>query len=74
MSHQQINGENATDIVGCFGDCKAGRNLGGTTTVDNTVIDNQVPHDAKGIVKRPLGLIDNLFTIVSRLFLAKIPC
>lgn len=35
-------------------------NLSSTTTINDTVVTDQVTHDAKSIVKRTLGLINDL--------------
>ena len=37
--------------------------LGSTTTIHNSVVTNQVANDAKSIVQRTLGFVDDLVTI-----------
>jgi hypothetical protein len=39
---------------------QAAGNFGRTTAIDNAVVADKVSHDAKGIVERALGLVDDL--------------
>lgn len=39
--------------------CKSAGNLCGTTTVNDSVVSDQVTHDTEGVVKRTLGLVDD---------------
>lgn len=50
---------NTGNLIGGLGDSQRAGNLGSTTTVDNTVITDQVADDADGIVERALSLVND---------------
>ena len=51
---------NRGDLVGLLGNGDRGADLSGSTSVDNSVVLDQVSDNTNGIVQRPLGLVDDL--------------
>lgn len=51
---------NGRDLVGLLGDGDRGADLGGSTSVNHSVVLDQISHDTDGIVQRPLSLVDDL--------------
>jgi hypothetical protein len=49
-----------TYLIGLFGNSNGSADLSRTTTVDDTVVLDKVTDNANGIVKRTLGLVDDL--------------
>lgn len=49
-----------SNLVSGLGDSDTADNFGSSTTVDDSVVSDQVSDDADGIVQRALGLVDDL--------------
>lgn len=65
MLVQNLAEANSTYLHSSILNSNGAGNFGSTTTVDDTVIAHKVAHNAKGIVQRTLGLVNDLVAMVS---------
>lgn len=49
-----------TNLVCSFGNCNRAADFGCTTTVDNSVIHDEIPDHTEGIVQGTFGFVDDL--------------
>ena len=56
----EIRGRGRAYVVGGVSDGDGAGDFGGTTTVDDAVVADEVPDDAESVVEGALGLIDDL--------------